>query len=127
MKTLMAVLLAGTAFVSTANAATTSGFGVYSLEYGTLGNPTPYGTIKVTDQGNGVAKVEENVSPNFILNNGNAGVLAPLTFNLAGNGSINVASVLAPFSVSALASVSNPPFGSFTDAIDGNCGQRCQF
>ena len=45
---------------------------------------------------------------------------APLTFNLAAGGTINAASVTAPFSIAS--NVTNPPFGTFTNAINGDCG-----
>jgi hypothetical protein len=120
---LMAVLLAGTVFAGNASAATTAYTGTYQLTYGDLGAPTPYGSITVTTiAGTDSVSVHETVSPNWLLNNGNPTVLAPLSFNLNGTGVINADSVLAPFSIATVVPVTNPPFGAFTSAINGNCG-----
>jgi hypothetical protein len=120
-KTILAVLLAGTALVGTANAATvgTGSFGQYDFNYGTLGNPLPYGIVTVTDLGGGLVQIKEEMAPNYILNTGNH---LALTFNLAGSGSIVAGSLPSLFSIATPGPFSNPPYGSFTDGIAGDCG-----
>ena len=116
---LMAALMAGTAFVSSASAATGS-FGTYFLTYGSLGNPTPYGTVVVENLGGGVARITENVTPNFILDTGNH---LPLAFNLAGQGTIDICSVTGLFAIDSTPPFSNQPFGKdWQNAISGTCG-----
>ena len=118
-KTILAVLLAGTAFVGTANAATTGSFGVYEFNYGTLGDPLPYGKVTVTDLGGGFAQIKEEMAPNYILDTGNH---LPLTFNLAGSGSIDAYDGIVAVLCRYAAPFDNPPYGSFTNAIAGACG-----
>jgi hypothetical protein len=97
-------------------------FGQYDLIYSQFGSQ-PFGYVLVEDLGSGLAKVTENVSPNFLVNTGNDTNHFPLAFNLAGSGVINPGSIdpNPPFTLATIASLSQPPFGSFTDGIDGNC------
>ena len=80
----------------------------------------PYGTVVVEDLGNNVARITENVTPNFILNTGNH---MPLTFNLAAGGTIDTTSVKGLFAINSNPPFSNQPFGKdWQNAITGTCG-----
>jgi hypothetical protein len=120
---LASAVLAICAGVNAANAAEFT----LSSAFGT-GN---FGTIFTQDLGAGTVQVQIDMSPNFIIDTGE-GHLA-LTLSLLGTGRIDATTIDAlnplqpagsftPLPHLAVANYQNSPFGLFTDAIEGDCG-----
>ena len=90
-----------------------------------------YGSATAVDLGGGTIRVTINMDPNLILDTGN-GHMA-LTLSLLGAGRIDNSTIDAlnrglpadtynALAHLAIADYKNSPFGDFTDAIAGNCG-----
>ena len=111
-----AVLLAGTGLITPASAlvftqSTAFGTGVF----GEI-------TAAYTDATQTTVRVNVDMAPDVLLDTGSHW---PLTLSLAGTGRIDQSSLSSLFTAQshhAPANYSNSPFGSFTDAIAGDCG-----
>jgi hypothetical protein len=90
-------------------------FGTLNLTLSDFAGVQQFGTVTVTDQGGGVAKVVEDVSPNFIIDTG--GPHAPLAFNAVGT--VTFSDFSSPFFAGG--AQTQAPFGDFTNSVQGNC------
>lgn len=113
---LVAILLAGTAFVNPASAAS------FTLSNLNLPADGSFGSITAAFISATTVHVAIDMTPNFILDNGNGHIALGLT--LLGTGRIDATSLSDPLFTSVLAhggDYKNSPYMGFTDGITGNC------
>jgi hypothetical protein len=104
-----------------ASQADTLSFGTYNFTQSTAFGTGSFGAVTVSNLGGGTARIDVEVAPNFLLDTGSH---FPLTFSLAGTGTVDTTSFNSShFSLVSGSSFSNSPFGTFTSAIQADCTQ----